>query len=100
MAPVNELDPALFDKIAIALTYAKLYPSIQKDFMGKLDCKKVHITGNMLVNTTGGPTAQTGPVTHIITQGGDDTIAKGLKAKYEAAVEAGDLDTIIGQLGN
>ena len=95
MAPVNKLNPAAFEKIAIPLTYAKLYPSIQKDFMGKIDCRVVHGPGNMLVNTVGGPAAQSGPVIHTFAQGGEEKVALGLKGKYKAAVEAGDLDRII-----
>jgi len=89
MAPVNPLDPALFDKVASKLTYAKLYPLIMADFMGKGDCKAVHMAGNMIVNTTGGPTSQSGPVTHTVAQGGSDSIAQGKKAAYEAALKVG-----------
>ena len=97
MAPLNPLNPATFDKVAAKLTYAKLFPLIMQDFMGKADCKLVHAVGNMLVNTTGGPTSQSGPVTHVAVQGGSDSITQAKKAAYEAASKAGGvLDMVTG----
>jgi hypothetical protein len=97
MAPLNPLNNAIFDKFATAVIYAKLYPYIMSDFMGKLDCKLVHAPGNMIVNTVGGPTAQSGTVIHTASQGGSDSVTTGLKAKYKAAMQVGDvLDKVTG----
>jgi hypothetical protein len=95
MAPVNAIDPALFDKVAISLTYAKLYPLIQKDFMGKLDCRAVHAPGNMILSGTAGPAPLAGTVVHAVNQGGADIIASSKKVIYKTKVEAGDMDFIL-----
>lgn len=97
MAPA--FDPEQLEKIQIALTYAKLYPSMVKDFMGKQDCRSVHGPGNMLADVQGSPFKQSGPVLHTAFQGGSDLQAQSKKAKYEAAVKTGDLDSILGALG-
>lgn len=99
MAPLNPLDPAVMEPVAIALSYAKLYPSMVKDFMGKQDCALVHATGNMIANTTGSPTAQSGPITHTITKGGSDKIAQGKKAGFSAAAKTGDVDSVLSMTG-
>lgn len=95
MAPLNPVNPALFDKVAAALTYAKLYPLIQADFMGKLDCASVHAPGNMQLLGVAGPVPVTGTVLHTVNQGGSQKIAKGMIARYKLQVKTGDLDSII-----
>lgn len=95
MAPVNELNGAVYDTFATNIIYAKLFPLIVDDFMGKLDCKLVHITGNMIANTTGSPAAQSGPVLHLATQGGSDKISQATKLKYEAALKVGDVLSLV-----
>lgn len=94
MAPISPVNPVLFDKVATALTYAKLYPLIQRDFMGKLDCRAVHAPGNMLLTGTAGPLPLVGTVTHIVVQGGSSNFSEIKKVEYKAKVEAGDLDYI------
>lgn len=98
MAPVNPVNPALFDKIAAALTYAKLYPFIQRDFMGKADCRLVHAPGNMILQGTAGPVPLVGTVVHTLNQGGAEAIAKGKLAAYKAQVKGGDLDSLLDQI--
>jgi hypothetical protein len=98
MAPINPLDPAVFNQLATSLTYAKLYPLIQKDFMGKMDCKQIHTPPNQIANTVGGPTAQSGQVICVI-QGGSDILASAKKIEYEAIVQSGDIDHLIEVLG-
>lgn len=95
MAPINPVNPALFDKVAAALTYAKLYPLIEKDFMGKLDCASVHAPGNMQLAGTAGPIPIIGTVVHVLNQGGSQKVSKGKIAAYKAQVKAGNLDSII-----
>ena len=93
MAPVNPLDPALFDKVAIALTYAKLYPSLVRDFMGKQDCLAVHAPGNIVSTVVGTP------VIHTTIQGGSSIIAQSKKAAYMATLKIGDLDNLLSLTG-
>jgi hypothetical protein len=100
MAPVNPFDPQLLDELQIGLTYAKLFPTLTKDFMGKQDCRSVHGPGNMQAETQGSPVKQSGPVIHLTFQGGNDVQSQAKKAKYKTAVETGDLDYVLEALGN
>lgn len=95
MAPVNPINPAAFDKVATGLTYAKLYPLIQKDFMGRLDCVSVHSPGNMQLVGTAGPNPITGTVVHAVNNGGTQKIAQAKKVEYSAKVAIGDMDYIL-----
>jgi hypothetical protein len=93
MAPVNPLNPVVFDEVATKMTYAKLYPLIMKDFRHLMDCNTRHMPGNQQVKVV--IPAGTGAVDSYI-QGIpiDPTWMPGAQAKqgaYEAAASSGDI---------
>ncbi len=70
---------------AIRQTYMKMYKYIKADFMGRQDCRLVHLPGNIVSPTSGGP------VTHAVFQGGHSQVADSLEQSYKAMEEQGDV---------
>jgi len=85
------LDLKRYGRWSVERLYKLLFPYLKRDFMGREDCRMVHVEGNINAPPTGGP------VTYTAARGGQGTLLEIKAAQYRAEVEAGTIALEIDQ---